>query len=268
MKRMLASMTGLALLMGMVGCDGAAMSLNESDTAPSMMDRGIVYILPGIQGVDYHYKNIRRGLRGSGLRCAIKIHPWGCQIPGINLAINEMDVAGDREWGRRIAQEIAEYQRNYPGRPIGIIGQSGGAGVAIFTAEALSKMPGAKPMEYLVLLDASVSANYDLSTALSMCNRGILNFYNQQDVALLGAGTRMFGNVDGGHGDSAGRTGFEGRFPKLYQIEVKKDMVDAFADPHFADTSSAFTSQYIAPWLIDKTWPAYGSGHLAGNRGL
>jgi hypothetical protein len=41
-------------------------------------------------------------------------------------------------------------------------------------------------------------------------------------------------------------------------------MVDAFADPHFADTSAAFASQYIAPWLIDKTWPAYGSGSLAG----
>ena len=67
MKRMLASMTGLALLMGMVGCDGAAMSLNGSDMTPSMMDKGIVYILPGIQGVDYHYKNIRQGLRGAGL---------------------------------------------------------------------------------------------------------------------------------------------------------------------------------------------------------
>jgi hypothetical protein len=32
-------------------------------------------------------------------------------------------------------------------------------------------------------------------------------------------------------------------------------MVDDFADPHFADCSQAFASQYIAPWIIDQTWP-------------
>ena len=264
MRRIHAFMAGLVVLMVLAGCDDAAMSLNAADTTPAMMDRGIVYILPGIQGVDEHYKNIRQGLRGAGLKCAIKIHPWGCQIPGLNLLVNETDVADDRDWGRRIAREIAEYQRSYPGRPVGIIGQSGGCGVAVFAAESLSTMPGAASIEGLILLDASVSANYDLTAALSACNRGILNFYNEQDVALLGAGTQMFGNVDGGHGDSAGRCGFERRFPKLHQIQIRKDMVDAFADPHFADTSAAFASQYIAPWLIDKTWPAYGSGSLAG----
>ncbi|RKY25977.1 MAG: hypothetical protein DRP83_05315 [Planctomycetota bacterium] len=263
MKRILASMAGLVILLVMVGCDDAAMSLNRSDTVPAMMDRGIVYILPGIQGVDYHYKNIRQGLRGSGIKCAIKIHPWGCQIPGLNLLVNETDVAGDRGWGKKIALEIVEYQRNFPGRPVGIIGQSGGCGVAVFAAEALSRIPGAQPIEGLILLDASVSADYNLTAALSMCNRGILNFYNEQDVALLGAGTEMFGNMDGGHGDSAGRTGFDRRFPRLYQVEVTKDMAEAFANPHFADTSSAFASQFISPWLIDKTWPAYGSGHHA-----
>ena len=108
-------MAGLVILLVMVGCDDAAMSLNRSDTVPAMMDRGIVYILPGIQGVDYHYKNIRQGLRGSGIKCAIKIHPWGCQIPGLNLLVNETDVAGDRGWGKKIALEIVEYQRNFPG---------------------------------------------------------------------------------------------------------------------------------------------------------
>jgi len=91
-----------------VGCED---TLNAKYTTPELKQRGIIYILPGIQGVDYHYTNIREGLIGSGINCAIKIHPWGCQIPGINLIVNETDVTGDREWGGKIAQEIMLYQR-------------------------------------------------------------------------------------------------------------------------------------------------------------
>ena len=241
----------LALLVS-VGCED---TLNAAYTQPAQLSRGIVYILPGIQGVDYHYKNIRNGLIGSGVNCAVKIHPWGCQIPGLNLMVNQTDVKGDRNWGKKIAEEIAEYQRDYPGKPVWIVAQSGGCGVAVFCAEWMTRTPGAKPLEGLILLDASVSADYNLNAALSMCREGILNFYNLSDVALLEVGTKVFGNVDGGHGASAGRTGFTGRFSKLWQIEVKKDMVDDFADPHFADCSKAFTAHYISPWVIDRRWP-------------
>ena len=78
MKQTLSMITSLTALTILVGCDGPSLDINRSDTAPTMMDKGIVYILPGIQGVDSHYKNIRQGLRGSGLKCAINIHPWGC----------------------------------------------------------------------------------------------------------------------------------------------------------------------------------------------
>jgi pimeloyl-ACP methyl ester carboxylesterase len=223
-----------------------------------MLQRGIVYILPGIQGVDYHYKDIRNGLIGAGINCAIKIHPWGCQIPGLNLAVNETNVLGNRAWGKRIAKEIAAYQQQFPGRRIYMIGQSGGAGVSIFTAEALADLQAA-PIEGLVLLDASVSNDYNLTKALSVCREGIVNFYNEKDTALLGFGTAVMGNVDGGHAPSAGRVGFKGQYPKLYNVRIRPDMIDDFADPHFADCSQAFASQYLAPWIIDHSWPP---GHL------
>jgi hypothetical protein len=246
--------TMLAALLS-AGAAGCADALNGSDTTAAMLDQGIIYILPGIQGVDYHYKNIRRGLRGSGLQCAIKIHPWGCRIPGIKLAINETDVRDDRGWGKKIAQEIQDYQQHYPGRPIYMIGQSGGCAICVFTAELLASV-GSPPLEGLVLLDASLSADYDLQPALNHCRKGIVNFYNLSDVALLEVGTEIFGNLDGSRGTSAGRTGFENAYAELYQVQTTKDMVSPFASPHFADTSTAFTARYIAPWIIDQTWPA------------
>ncbi len=253
--------TLLLVLAGLLSATGCEDRLNARYTTPEAMERGIVYILPGIQGVDYHYKNIRAGLLGAGIRCAIKIHPWGCQIPGINLAVNETNVLGNRQWGERIAREILAYRKRYPNRPVYLIGQSGGAGVGIFTAEALATL-GGEPVTGIVLLDASVSANYDLSGALSRSRKGIVNFYNEKDVALLQFGTAVMGNVDGGHGPSAGRVGFSTNRPKLYQVDILPDMIDDFADPHFADCSQAFAAQYVAPWLIDTTWPPR---HMVGN---
>ncbi len=171
----------------------------------------------------------------------------------------ETDTQDDRGWGKKIAQEIAAYQQQYPGRPIYLIGQSGGCAVAVFAAESLATA-GSPPITGIVLLDASLSADYDLGAALGQCGKGIVNFYNLRDVAMLEVGTEIFGNLDGSRGDSAGRMGFTGDTPRLFQVQVTKAMVSGFESPHFADTSAAFTAKYIAPWIMDQRWPVPVAG--------
>ncbi len=254
MNRVMVAVLAVASLAVLAGCAGQDM-LNGPYTTPALMDRGIVYILPGVFGVQHHYLNIRRGLQGSGIQCAVKIHPWGCRVPGLCGVVNETDTVDDRSWGQRIALDIQAYQKQYPGRPVYLVGQSAGCGISVFAAEAMAKA-SAPPVDGLILLDASLSADYDLSTAMKQSRKGIVSFYNLDDVRMLKTGTEIFGNVDGGHGNSAGRLGFSRGYPKLYQVRVTQDMVDRFADPHYADTSAAFTSRYIAPWIIDNVWPA------------
>ena len=229
-------------------------SLNASSTTPAMKAKGIIYILPGIQGMDDHYTAIRQGLRRAGVRSAIEIHLWGSQIPGVKLAVNEMGTDAGRDWGRKIAEDIYEYQRVYPGRAVHLIGQSGGSAVAIFVLEALAES-GATPVTGVILLDASLSADYDLTVALGKSTQGIVNFRNSEDVAALGVGTAVMGNLDGGHGDSAGRTGFKASPLKLYEVKVTPSMVSASDASHFADTSAAFAVKYIAPWIMQRRWP-------------
>lgn len=229
-------------------------SLNASYTTPAMKSKGIIYILPGIQGMDDHYDTIRDGLRRAGVRSAIEIHLWGSQIPGVKLALNQMATDAGRDWGRKIADDICEYQRVYPGRSVHLIGQSGGSAMAVFVLEALAESD-ASSVTGVILLDASLSADYDLTVALSKSTQGIVNFRNSEDVAVLGVGTAAMGNVDGGHGDSAGRTGFEASPPKLYRVKVTPNMVDGSDASHFADTSVAFTVKYIAPWIMQRRWP-------------
>ena len=136
-----------------------------------------------------------------------------------------------------------------------MIGQSGGSGVAVFALEALAASNG-PPVDGVILLDASLSADYDLTKALGASSQGIVNFCNAEDVAVLAVGTTVVGNVDGGHGDSAGRTGFTASHPKLHQIKVTPDMVSDSNASHFADTSAAFAAKYIAPWILNHNWPA------------
>ncbi len=135
--------------------------------------------------------------------------------------------------------------------------------MAVFAAEAL---PAGRSVTGLILLSASISNGYNLTEALGHTQKGIVNFYNKDDIPLLGIGTTVMGNVDGIHGPSAGLTGFytptdrdreEKRlaYSKLYQIELDNS-VAGDQDAHTASTSTNFVSSFVAPWVNSPSWPA------------
>jgi hypothetical protein len=130
----------------------------------------------------------------------------------------------------------------------------------------LGKMPGSRPVAGVILLSASLSRDYDLTRALQQSREGLVNFYNEKDVALLGLGTTLMGNVDGGRSPSAGRTGFAPPGPKapadaleaykkLYHVRITRDMVDDASSPHVSATSVPFVAAYVAEWVLDTGWP-------------
>jgi len=246
---------------------GCAMDDNAAYTTAGRQDRGLVMILPGIEGVSPINLHIREGLAGAGIRCAMPIFEWGLPVPLVGAALNQTDVPADRGAGRRVADRVVRYQLAHPGRPVYVVGHSAGGGVAVFAAEALGRLPNARPVDGLVLLSASISADYDLTAALRSCRNGLVNFYNPADVGLLGVGTALLGNVDGGHGASAGRTGFvpprtgappgqRSAYRKLHQVRITPAMVSGEGGgPHVADTAAPFVATYVAEWIISPTWP-------------
>ena len=241
----------------------------EADTGISThgdRDKGLVIILPGIQGNGSINEDIRQGLIGAGIQCAVEIRQWGFLMPGAKLVVNQVNVLGNRAAGKEIAKQIAAYQGKHPGRPVYLIGHSGGAGIGVFALEAPGSMPGSRQVAGVVLLSASVSNDYDLTAALRQSREGVVNFYNEEDVALLGIGTTLLGNVDGGRSPSAGRVGFKlpelGARPakaeahrRLYQVKITRDMVDDTSAVHVAATSRPFVAAYVAEWIIDCDWP-------------
>jgi pimeloyl-ACP methyl ester carboxylesterase len=235
-----------AVLLCTVGCGGIFSGKYQTE---ARKENGLVVILPGIEGEGYFNHNIRQGLINAGCYRAITIYNWGVPIPGIGLLVNQTNVLGNRMAGKNIAQMIEKYQIAYPGRPVYIVAHSGGGGVAIFTAEA---MRTGQVIDGIVLLSASISADYNLRSALRHCRKGILNIYNPADSALLRAGTMILGNVDGGHGASAGLNGFVRHDAKLQQPRVPSDASARFGGySHDVATSPGFVAAYVAPYVLN-----------------
>ncbi|MCY2932092.1 MAG: alpha/beta hydrolase [Planctomycetota bacterium] len=263
---MQAILTGLALSLA-AGCAG-----NGAYSTPERMDNGLVIILPGIEGESSFNRDIRRGLENTALRRAVPIRPWGAQVPLFGMIVNQTNFLGNRAIGASIAKEIVAYQKEYPGRPVHVIGHSGGGGIAVFVAEG---MPEGHQLDGLVLLSASISSGHDLTKALTHCKNGIINYYVPGDP-LLSGGTALMGNVDGVHGPGAGLNGFSTpgekatpeqklAYAKLYQIRLRPEMVNGNGVGHTTGTDQDFVYYHIAPWVFSSLWPPVEAQAYMGN---
>ncbi|MCE5277906.1 MAG: alpha/beta fold hydrolase [Planctomycetaceae bacterium] len=245
------------------GCGGAT----DFSTA-GRLENGLVLILPGIEGESGLNHDIRNGLVAGGVDCAVSIRSWGRILPPpFGMLASQVDVIGNRLVARSIAKDVAEYQDKHPGKPVYIIGHSGGGGIAVFVAE---NMPDGHKVDGLILLSASISSAYDVTKALENTRRGIVNLYNKGDGMLLGVGTTLFGNVDGIRGPSAGLLSFDAppekaspskheAYKRLYQVQVTQEM-SLGGSSHTSSTEPGFVSLYIAPWLLSPQWPLDTSG--------
>ncbi len=224
------------------------------------LDRGLTIILPGIEAAGPFPEDIREALSAGDVPGAKRIFYWGLPMPEGYLP-NLMWISRNKIKAAELAGEIAEYQDAFPGRPVHIVANSGGAGPAIFAIEML---PPERKIESLVLLGGAVSDGYDLRKALERTRRGILNCHSDRDGGVLGLGTLVFGSADRRHSWSCGFKGFrlpshlrtdsaaKAAYLRLFQIAWHPNMADEcdhFGSHDFA-AAPAFVRRYVAPWLI------------------
>lgn len=263
------------LVMGLGGCMGGHYALNDPEAViadistedpvytvtPGMPD-GLVIVLHGIQGQDATNENIRRGLLEGGVDRAVALISWGSRVPLVGAMVNQVNAVGNRIDGQKVADVVVAYHHRYPGRPVHIVGHSGGAGIAVFAAE---RLPAGHKVDGLVLLSASISNAYDLTRAMEHTTYGIVNVYNRNDGGLLAVGTTVVGTVDGAHGVSAGLMGFHGpstydapdkvrAYRRLFQIDAT-GAASGVGIAHLASTEPDFISAAVAPWLLTCSWP-------------
>jgi pimeloyl-ACP methyl ester carboxylesterase len=230
--------------------------LNDLRT-PERLDRGLVLVLPGIEGESCINHSVARGLADGGIDCAIEIHDWTTGV--ILLFLYHL-----RGWRRnvrqaeRLVRRIVEYRQAHPGRPVFVVGHSGGGAMTVVTLE---RLPPETVVTGAVLLEPSISPGYDLSTALVRSERGIWNFHSLLDVFFEGIATSVGGTTDGRYGPAAGMIGF--RMParpsdagqRLYQAQLHEVpfqpamIADFHFGGHFGPTNRVFVAERIAPLL-------------------
>ena len=128
---------GAVALVLLGGCGaGRRYNLDNEYTSPARVDKGAVVILPGIEGESAANRDIRKGLYDAGIPYALVIYRWGSLLPGPGgMLINQTNVSRNRRMGRELAEQIAQYQQNHPGKPVFLAGHSAGGGIAVFALE-------------------------------------------------------------------------------------------------------------------------------------
>lgn len=249
MRWLLSAIFGIGLL---AGCS------RQPYVSRARLQRGLVIVLPGIEGRGPLNEAICRGLDGGGVDWAIRIHDWTAPLlgPFYNLRAE----VRNRQKAGELATYITMYQLDYPGRPVVLVGHSGGAAIAAWAAET---MPKGRKIEGLIMLAPALSPGYMLDWALMNSRRGIVNFYSHRDWLFLGMGTTIYGTMDGYHTSSAGRSRFKipsagGRpeaYKKLFQISWQEEMHSAGSvGGHLTSSREKLVAAYVAPFVLAKEW--------------
>jgi hypothetical protein len=223
-------------------------------TSPERLERGYTLLLPGVMGCTSHDHDLTIGLAGANVPTAIEMHDWTAG-PWM-LVYNLRALDRNRREARRVAEKIMAYQDRYPGRPVHVVGYSGGAGMAVM---ALEELPPGRRITSGILLAATLSPDYDLRLAMSHTEQGIRNFYSPVDVPVLVGVMTVVGTMDGRHTYAAGAWGFtvpkgldeqQRRHYEQGLIQQKYDFA-MFASGnhggHFGWVRPAFVEEWLAP---------------------
>jgi len=253
MRTLFAAMTIAAALLSCGGC------VRQQYLTPERLDNGLVVVLTGIEGRSPLNRDIVRGLVDGGVKSGMEIQDWTSWLGPLYSLRAELR---NRRKAGRIAVHISEYKFANPGKPVFLVGQSGGGAMALWIAES---MPEGQEVDGVILLEPSISPRYMIDYALSKTRRGVVNFYSSRDWFFLGVGTTITGTMDGRHTSSAGRVGFEVSpqldptrqqlYNKLFQIAWHKQMAaTGHTGGHLSSSAEAFIADYVAPLINADKW--------------
>ncbi|WP_339744127.1 hypothetical protein [uncultured Rubinisphaera sp.] len=223
---------------------------------PKRRERGLTILLPGIEGQSSLSHSMVNGLTDGGVKVAIEIFDWTYNVkPAMfNLWMPNRNA----RLAASIAEKICDYQDQYPGRDVTLIGHSGGGAMIPKILEAL---PNGREIKRAVMIAPAISPRYDLSCALQSISDRIYHLRSPLDLYFLGFGTTAVGTLDRKYCPSAGNRGFklpdetEAEKHRLYsdkfrQIDYSIKMLkDWHYGGHLSCMNRVFAEKHIAPLL-------------------
>jgi hypothetical protein len=237
-------------------------------------EQGLVWVCPGIGGGAWYLGDVYRAFRAAGINAEIRIQEW--DTPFYNAMGHLQAIESNRKQAQLAAETIAEYRRVHSRVPIDVVGYSAGGGMAVLVVEAL---PADVRVQNVVLVQAAVSPEYDLSAVLAHVDGHLTNLYSPLDWLVLGVGTSTFGTVDRKFVASAGKVGFKLEAAVPDEREREKVQQRPWVAPmiwagHFGNHASilgyGWNKAYVAPYVWGTAGaakaPAAGGSSDAGSK--
>jgi pimeloyl-ACP methyl ester carboxylesterase len=229
---------------------------------------GYLLVFPGVGNMAISVAGMVSAMREAHVAREIEIDYWGLRF--MASIKNLQSYEANRRRARADAERLAARIREHPEDPVTLLGYSGGAGMVVFTAEAL---PDDVKIDRIVLLGAALSPGYDLGPALAHTRRGMVSFYSPRDKAILGWGTRTFGTMDRRYTDSAGEIGFQHGDGSLVGGAVTQiawrpawRWLGHFGN-HAGWASRAWAERVLVPCLLGEPSPGQAAVPRAGQTG-
>lgn len=256
-QRIAGILLGISSLLSVAGCGQMQMLLPDD---PQRLSYGCLYYLDGAGGgspLTNWSGGVRDGLAAARYAGAAEMFTWQTGLGAV--ADQDAGVAYKRAKAAELAARIRDYRKQYPDAPVSLIGLSAGTAVAAFTLEAL---PADCPVDTVVLLGASIGADYDLTRALRRVRNKLYIITCGKDV-VLGFFVPMMGTADRQFGkEAAGLNGFalpaaapeETR--RLYAQKVVTIPWNKALDPthdcgsHLDNVSKEFIRDHVAPLIM------------------
>lgn len=266
MNHPLISIASLSLLILAVGCRSMPRGLPEPmPDRTERMKHGYIYYLDGAGGgtaKNNWAEGVKDGVLAAGYRGAGEMYSWETDR-GL-IADQDSSNAYKRSKAQGLAKEIQAYRRAYPDAPISILSFSAGAAEAVFALEAL---PESVQVDYVVMLGASISEDYDMTEALKRVGKKMYLYTSTKDE-MLGFLMKFSGTADRKfHDPGAGIKGFvlppgaDAETRKVYANKIqaiawtKTLESDGDEGHHFDNVKMEFIRDHVAPLLMGKPVP-------------
>jgi hypothetical protein len=237
----------------LAGCNG--MSFPRAGGPPRSTRASHTYLIhvPGMGGWVTADTDWLRGLEEGGASDRIEVYDW--PPPYFLLgAVQAYDHT--RAQARYLAEKITEKLREDPQARIVLTAWSAGAAVTIW---ALEELPDDLQVQSVLLMQAGIDPDHDLSRALGHVRGHMFSMYSGGDFIVLGLGTMIFGTADGGIlTAAAGQTGFRkppgydpAEYKKLVEIPYQFEWIK-YGDfgEHVSQMSRSLAKEVLGPMLV------------------
>lgn len=224
------------------------------------MTRGYIYYCDGAGGgglITNWGRGVKQGFADAGYDGAGEIFAWETGLGA--KADQESSLEYKRGKARELARSIAARRQQYRGVPITVMGLSAGTAVAVF---ALEELPPSASVDNVVLMGASISANYDLTRALQRVRNKFYVFSSEHDAVLLYAvPLSVTADNEDGSVMTAGLHGFQrpahmsadarSQYAKLVHIDWQPEFAAlGHGGGHTDVVNPKFVSAYVAPLVM------------------